>query len=333
MNRTICKLTITSLLCLLIGACGSKSVREYHEGSRDNVIDGTSLMVSIDDNLPPIHSFSDPVIAGDTLLILDYRSTGLVCTAYDIYNDTTIGRFGKYGAGPGEVGNMLFRFYNKYDKNLYVGNANRGELSSYYLPEAISDSTYDAVKRIPIDLLQGIHSPYVIDDSTAICTTFTDLSSRYSRLSRFNITTGEITDMDSINPFEGSKVGIAVSVKDDLIFSGDQQHDLIRILSLDGKLRGIVYGPEYDENVEEYDYFFSESEICGNKVASTYTGRNLEIERSVIILTDLDGKYIKTLRFDATIHGMQYHDKTGHLYLTTTGEPQIGYIELDKIPD
>lgn len=333
MNRTICKLAVASLMCLIVGACGSKAVTEYHEGSRDNVIDGNSLMVSIDDNLPMIHSFSVPILAGDTLIILDYRSTDFLFTAYDIYSDSTIGRFGKYGFGPGEAGNPLLSFYNKYNKNLYLGNGNRGKLSSFYLPEAVSDSTYDAVDRLTMDFYNGILSPYVIDESTVLCTSFTDITSRSSRLSKFNLDTGGITAVDSINPFEGTKVGLAVSEKDNLIFSGDKQHDLIRILSLDGKLRGLVYGPEYDENVEEYDYFFSKSEICGNQVASTYTGRNLEPERSIIIFTDLNGKYIRTLRFDATIHGMQYHNKTRRLYLTTVGEPQIGYIELDKIQD
>lgn len=317
----------------LLGACGNKTVTEYHEGSRDNIVDGTSLIVSIDDNLPPIHSFAVPIMAGDTLIILDYRSTDLLCIAYDIYNDSTIGRFGKFGAGPGEMGNPLFRFYNKYNKNLYIGNGNRGKLSYIYLPEAVSDSTYDAVDRMPMDLYRGILSPHVIDESTALCTTYSDITARDSRISRLNLETGEITVIDSVASGERVMAGITVSEENNLIFSADKQHDVIRIFDFDGKLRRIIYGPEYDENIEENDYFFSVSEICGKQVASTYTGRKLEKERSVIILTDLDGKYLKTLRFDATIHGIQYHDKTGRLYLTTTGEPQIGYIELDKIPD
>lgn len=322
-----------AMTCLLLGSCSSKAVTEYHEKSRDNVIDGTSLMVSIDDNLPPIHSFATPKMAGDTLVIVDYEATDLLFTAYDIYNDSTIGRFGKCGTAPGEVGNPFFPFYNKYDKNLYLGNGFRGKISTLYLPDAVSDSTYDAVDRLPLDISQGILYPHAIDKSTAICTSYSDLSTRISRISKFDLETGEISVIDSVPEDENIRVGIAVSEKDNLIFAADKQHDMIRILDLDCNLRGIVYGPEYDENVEKNDYFFSDIIICGNMVASTYTGRNLEPERSMIILTDLNGRYLKSLRFDATIHGMQYHDKTGRLYLTTTGEPQIGYIELDKLPD
>lgn len=332
MNRFICNHTVVTLLmCISLVACSNNTIKEYHETSRNNVIDIASLIVSIEDNLPPINSFAVPIIAGDTLILLDYRSTDFLFTAYDIYNDSVIGRFGKYGTGPGEAGNPLFRFYNKYNKNLYIGNANRGKLTSYHLPESVSDSTYNAIERMPMDFFKGILSPYVIDESIVICTTYSDLTARDSRLSTLNLDTGEISVIDSMAP--RMTAAIAVSEKDNLIYSADIKHDLIRLFDLDGKLYGVVYGPEYDENSDENDYYFSTSEICGNQVASIYTGRNSEKRRSRIIMTDLKGRYIKTLRFDETIHGMQYHDKTGRLYLTTTGEPQIGYIELDKIPD
>ena len=324
---------IISITVFFLAACGNTGVTEYHEGKRDNVIDGTSLMISIDDNLPPIHSLAAPIMAGDTLIIQDYRATDHMYTAYDIYNDSTIGRFGKIGGGPGEVGNPLFCFYNRYDRNLYVGNGMRGKISCLYLPEAVSDSTYDAVDRMPMDFTKGILYPHVINESTVMCTTYPNLSTRVSRISTLNLNTGEITVIDSLAPDDNIRAGIVVSEKDNLIFSADKQHDMIRLLDMDSNLRGIVYGPDYDENVEKDDYFFSDSEICGDIVASIYTGRNSENERNKIILTDLDGRYLKTLLFDATVWGMQYHDKTGRLYLTTKGEPQIGYIKLDKITD
>lgn len=331
LNRFIYNFLSFIIIWSVLVSCDKKTTNEYYEETRNNVIDGTSLMVSIGDKLPPIHSFAVPIIAGDTLIILDYRSTDRMCTAYDIYNDTTIGRFGKYGSGPGEIGNPLFRFYNKYNKNLYIGNAMRGKLSFFHLPEAVSDSTIDAIDGPTIDFYRGILSPYVLNDSTVLCTAYSDLRSRDSRLSKLNTHTGELTMIDTLTNGDKVMAGIAVSEKDNLIFSVDRQHDLIRILDLNGKVLRRVYGPEYDENAEEDDYFFSVSEICGNQVASTYTGRNLEKERSIIIFTDLEGRYLKTLHFDETIHGMQYHDKTRRLYLTTKGEPQIGYIELDKI--
>lgn len=321
-----------SIFFFVLAACSGHSVNEYHEGERDKVIDGTALMVSIDDHLPPINSFAAPIMAGDTLIILDYKSTDLLCTAYDIYNDSTIGRFGKYGAGPGEVGNPLFRFYDRYGKNLYIGNGNRGKLSFFHLPEAINDSTYAAIDKFSIDFTKGILYPQVIDEYTIICTTYSDLSNRVSRISKLNLETGEITVIDSLTNEGNSKFGISVSKKDDLIFSVDKQHDMIRLLGLDGTVRGIVYGPEYDESAKDNEYYFSVSEICGDKVASIYTGRDSKIDSNKIILTDLNGRYLKTLLFDATVWGIQYHDKTGRLYLTTKGEPQIGYIELDKIP-
>ena len=333
MNKFPLNYFLISLITLMFGACsGSKEVTEYHEGKRDKVIDGPSLMVSIDDNLPPIHSFSIPVIAGDTLIIEDLESTDLVYTAYDVYKDHTIGRFGKFGNGPGEIKPILV-FYNKYDKTLYAGNSSNSKIVGFYLPKAISDSIYNAVDKIAVNIYEGILYPQVINDSTVLCTVYGNLSSRATMLSKFNLNTGKFTAIDSVAPYEKAKFGIAVSEKDDLIFTADRLRDMIRILNLDGEVQSIIYGPEYDETPTEYNSYFSRSEICGNKIASTYSGFEPEGDRDKLIITDLNGRYIKTLKFDAIIHGMAYHDKTGRLYLTTAGEPQIGYIELDKITD
>ena len=333
MKGTICKYAVMGLAAVCLAACGNKSITEYHEGARDKVVDGVSLMVSIDDNLPFINSFAAPTMAGDTLIIVDFRSTDLLMTAYDIYSDSTLGRFGKYGNGPGEVGNPLIRIYNKYDNNFYFGNGNRGVMSTFFLPDAVSDSTYDAVDKMNMDFYQGIQSPYVIEKSTAICTSWSDVNSRDFRISKLNLDTGDVTLLDTVTSEDKMKMGIAVSEKNRRIYAFDRERDLICIYDLDGKLCKKIYGPEYDSDVEEYEYFFSSGVICGDKVAVTYTGRKQDTDRGQIILMDLDGRYLMTLQFDSTIHGLAYHDKTNRLYLTTTGEPQIGYIELDKLPD
>lgn len=255
-TRAIYKCFIASVTGVLLSSCGDKNATEYHEKNRDNVIDGTSQMVSIDDNLPFIHSFAVPIMAGDTLIILDYKSSDLLYTAYDIYNDTTIGRFGKFGAGPGEISNPLFSFYDSYGKNIYIGNGNRGKLSYFHLPEAISDSTYEAIDRIPIDFTKGILYPHIFDESTVVCTTYPNLSTRVSKISKLDLNTGEISVIDSATTGENSRMAIAVSKKDNLIFAADKQRDMISILDLDGNVRKIIFGPEYDDNIKDNEFFF-----------------------------------------------------------------------------
>lgn len=107
----------------------------------------------------------------------------------------------------------------------------------------------------------------------------------------------------------------------------------IRIHNLDGEVIKTIYGPEYKDNVNKKDSYFAEIQKCGNILAFIYTGPDADKRYDKIILIDLDGKYLKTLVFDATIWGLAYHEKTGCLYMTTKGDPQIGYIELDKIQD
>ena len=48
---------------------------------------------------------------------------------------------------------------------------------------------------------------------------------------------------------------------------------------------------------------------------------------------DMDGMYIKTLKFDFSVNSLAYHPKTDRLYLTTSGEPQFGYLKLSEAVD
>lgn len=335
MNRSNFKSTVISMMTLLLGACGGNSVSEYHEEKRNNVTDGTSIIVSIDDKLPPIHSLAVPVMAGDTLVIQDFKSTDLMYTAYDIYKDKTIGRFGRFGNGPGEVANPLLLFYNKYNRTLYVGNSSRGKLVGFHLPEAVADTSYHAIDKLTMDFFKGILYPQVMDENTVLCTTYQDLTTRASKICRLDLNSGEISVIEDVDSAANVSRCIAVSEENKKIYSADKQRDLIRILSLDGEVIRTIYGPEYEDNINENDSYFAEVQVCGDKLAFVYTGPDSDSDKRYdkIILTDLDGKYLKTLVFDETIWGMAYHDKTGRLYLTTKGEPQIGYIELDKISD
>lgn len=106
--------------------------------------------------------------------------------------------------------------------------------------------------------------------------TYPDLSTRVSRISTLNLESVESNVIDSVFSNEKVRTAIAISEKDNLIFSADKEHDMIRIIDLDCKIRGIVFGPEYSEKTNEYEYCFSVSEICDNIVASLYTERDMK---------------------------------------------------------
>ena len=48
-----------------------------------------------------------------------------------------------------------------------------------------------------------------------------------------------------------------------------------------------------------------------------------------IIILDFNGNYLKTMRLNDRIVDMVYHEGTGRLYVSTDGDPQFGYIQID----
>lgn len=312
-----------------ISSCSEKShdTVVVTEGARDNIVDVTDAIVSIDSLLPDMHSMTLLYMAGDTLLFQDFMATDYQFAAFDIPNEKFIGRFGKFGNGPGEIANFGAVFYDDNSKILYGHNGNRGKISGFYVPEALNNPDYDAFDKF--DLHEALFDPSFINDSTVLCPMFASLDDNHpviTHIGRLNLLDGKITVIDSITD-DKARFLISASAEKNLIFAGDMQQDVISIFNLEGKLLRRIIGPEYSEEVNKQDRYFSSSAFIDDVVATVYSGKNSEIPKNKVIITDLDGNYIKTLKFDFSIYQLAYHPSTGRVYMSTSGDPQFGYID------
>ena len=331
---------LSILLYITISSCqpATQGLTERHEGKRDNFTE-VSHVVSIDDNLPEIHAVTALYVIGDTLLFRDAMSRELVFTAYDIKRDTVIGQFGKFGNGPGEIDNFGAVFYDPKTQNLYGANANQGKIVGFHLPEAIPNPDYDAFEKCKMDFQNGnnaITSPYFIDDTTVICSVYVpDKETRglISRIGKLNLTDSRVDIIDSTKAIAKSRCRIAVSPEKNVVFSVDDKHDLIKIFNTEGKPLSYIYGPDYEADPPRGKRFFSDLLISGNKMLATYSGESTKNSNKNIMIFDLDGNYLKTLRFPYSINSFVYHPGTDRLYLNTDGEIQFGYLNLQETLD
>ncbi|MCM1390746.1 MAG: hypothetical protein NC216_10455 [Bacteroides sp.] len=331
---------LSIFLYMVISSCqsGNHGVTEHHERKRDNIIDVLHI-ISIDDKLPEIHAVTSMYICGDTLLFRDAMSRGLVFTAYDIKRDSVIGQFGKFGNGPGEIANFGAVFYDPETQNLYGANANQGKIVGFHLPEAIPNPTYDAFEKCKMDFQNGnnaILSPYFINDTTVICCVYIpDKETRgiISRIGKLNLRDSRVDIIDSTKAIAKSRCHIAVSPEKNVVLSVDNNHDLIKIFNTEGKPLSYIYGPDYEADPPRGKRFFSDLQISGNKMLATYSGEHTRNSDKNIMIFDLDGNYLKTLRFPYSINSFVYHPGTDRLYLNTDGETQFGYINLQETLD
>ena len=327
-------LLIGTTLSLVFFSCGkeNKDMSVVHEGARDNIEDiATESIISIDDKLPIMHT-CDIILTGDTILFDDHMNDELKFTAYDIYKDKVVGRFGKPGSGPGELANYGSIFYDGNTQNLYMNEANQGKVIGFYLPDAIDNTEYIPFVKFNMNFNgpQNFYMfPYYINDSTVICTTFVpneDTHSISSHIGRLNLLEHTITTIDTLSTVDNIRYSISVSPKYDVIFAAGNNKDEIRIYDIDGNLMKTVYGPDYDERVVNRNKYFSQPIFCGDKILSIYAGGK-ETKGQEIIVMDRDGRYIKTLRFSIPLFDIEYHAKSDRLYLSTDAAPQFGYLE------
>lgn len=294
-------------------------------------------LVSIEDNLPDMHSATLLTMIGDTLLLQDKKGE-LQFTAYDIYADTTLGRFGKFGNGPGEIANFGGIFYDSKSKILYGNEGNRSTISYFYLPEAISNPDYNIIDKFRIGFVESLFaSAHHINDSTIICAAAFPGSDSpaETQLATFSLITKKSTPFDSVSYYDRARFALTLSLEKNRIYAADFNQDVISIYSLEGKLLRRIFGPDYTGRVMEKYSAFSKPHICGNHLIVRYSGHKPETANKTIskylIVTDLDGNYIKTLDLDFTVHTIAYHAKTNRLYLSTDGEPQFCYLNLDDL--
>ena len=323
---------------LLFCSCGqnNNNVNETHSGDRDKVT--TVTLTSIDDALPMIHSDARLSAYGDTLIIRDHKSTDRQLIAYDLNKGQYLGSFGKYGQGPGEIANFGSLFYDSKKGVIYGLDLSRWQIVGFNLREAIVDTAYLAFTKIKLtdhDGGRAINMPTYVNDSTIFCSVFVPDEtgmSLSSYIGKFNLLTGHSTLLDSIDD-PGRHTGyVAASLNHNIIVEAGMTHDRVRIYDLDGNLKRIIYGPDFESKHDGRTYYFSSSIIAGDKLLSVYSGVDArkQVTGHEIVVMDLDGNYIKTLEIGARIASIAYHDKTDRVYVSQDGEPQFGYFVLSE---
>ena len=329
-------LPIPAILSISLWSCkpGDGNPTEEWCENRDRI--EHPELVSIDETLPTLHSFTDLIIMGDTLLIHDNKATERLFAAYDIVNGKYIGSFGNYGDGPGEMAN-LGALYQSPERILYVINNNHMKLQGVDIDKALNDSTYKAFDKVRLDTSEGMLiflTPTFVNDTSVLCTLYKSARDGFeTHVGRFNPKTGTACAIDTLSGKNVGKSLIAVDVAKNLVAAVSSTHDRVRIFDLDGKLKKTVYGPDFKEIHDKRINYFGTPVIAGERIYANYNGKDIGDSNvafgSDIIVLDLNGSYIKTIRNDSPISGMAYHEGTNRLYLCTYGEPQFGYIQLD----
>ena len=331
---------IYPVFALLVGflSCGRNpaSSIEEHCGKRDKI--ETVELISIEEKLPEIHSYSTVFMLGDTLIINDSESTDKRFFAYDIKEDRYLGNFGKFGEGPGEIANFGSIIIDPVKHILYGMSYATWYMTGLDVKKALSDPDYKAFLKMKPKEIEGV-TPVLgsgdwLNDSTAyyeVAVPNADWTEFDNRIGLVNLNDGSISLIEDNGFGKNTDNRLTVSIKNRLMISTGRVHDQIHIFDLEGNLKKVIYGPDYTEKRHRprFEYFY-QSCIGKDEIYASYLNEYI-LEKNLpedIIVMDLDGKYKKTLHVGKPICGMEYNETFNRLYLSTNDYPQLGYIQL-----
>ncbi len=309
---------------------------ESYSKKRDNV-EYRELTYIDDDAFPLIHGQVPIYMYGDTLIIKDSQSRDYIFYAYDVVGERYIGGFGKYGAGPGEIANFGMIGIDQNAGILYGSDYNRWKVFGFDIAQAIADSTYHPfeVSKFPVgkDGMTPINRTLYVNDSTVYCAVVIPNPNYRGAgyyLGRFDPRTAQSELLDTVKRDPSSGL-LCLAPEGDGLIEFSMNYDRIRFFDLEGNLKHTVYGPDFGERKPGIFYYESPV-IVGDRIYVLYANgdfRDPEVGHRIIVM-DLEGNYIKSIDVGVRVEELAYHSKTGRMFVSTWGEPQFGYFEVDN---
>lgn len=322
-----------AVLCSCVQSGSNKN--ESHSKERNN-IERRELTYIDDGELPLIHGEVPIYMYGDTLIISDSRSRDYIFYAYDVVKGRYVGGIGKYGAGPGEIANFGMIGIDRDSGMLYGADYNKWKVIGFDIAQALSDSTYHPVEitKFPMekDGFRSVNRTLYVNDSTVYCAVVIANPGYRGAgyyLGRFDLHTAKAEVLDTINPDPYSGLMCLDPAGEGLIeFS--LNYDRIRFFDFDGKLRHTVYGPDYQDRRPGV-FYYGRPVVVGERIYVPYANdnfRNPDVGHHIVVM-DLEGNYIKSIDVGVRVEAVAYNPTTRRLYVSTWGEPQFGYLEIE----
>ncbi len=321
-------------LVLMVCGCSSTNSTEKYQSSRDNVIDVKDKIHEIPTEDPPLSSVIKPFVAGNYLVVGDYKSIEMMLSVYDTEHLNYLASFGSFGPGPNEITRFGGLSWNPFSQESLVFDAGKLLLYSYNIDSVLSNKNYTPTIKMELDTIEFPEFYQFINDSIAIGTfvTIDDYNTHHKTTGRININTGKYDLFGYKHPdIKRYLTAITVSMRERIIAEIHMWNDLISIYDFQGNLIRNIYGPQWGKDNLScfWECFFTKDYLI-----TDYSGHNRDdeiIKPNQILIFDLNGDYVATLDIGYLIYRMCYDEQHNRIIFSFDDAMQMGYLELDEI--
>ena len=337
MNKLNYSLLIIVLICW---SCAKKSESEKHQNKRN-------IVVNVREKVKEIIINEDDVLVGATphvylldnyLIISDHRSVDKLIHIFDINGYTYLKSTAERGQGPDEITNMGQINTNETKREFYVSDNGKLIIFQYNLDSVLTNPVYKPKVKMRMDKILFPVVYQYINDTLSIGQIIEPVGNFdfNEHVAKFNMNTGEITTMKYKHPgLKKNLAATAASVDYGIYVECSQKYDLMIICSLNGDLRHIIYGPNWNRNSDGL-FHYQEVRFCNNRILATYSGEdwNTAGRPTKFFVFDLTGNYIRTIETGYKIIDFCHDTKNNRLIMSLNdAKIQFAYLDLDGLID
>ncbi len=326
------KLHLVGLVLFIVSSCGQNEDR-----TRNNETDISGNIVAFDTNDTPISAAAKIYTSDSVVIIKDGASKDKLLTIIEVPLLKIKGQIAKAGPGPDEIAVSGAVNIGEGGKSVTIFDYGQLKIATYDIDSALVDDNYSPVTVGNVANSQFPDRYVHVNDTLGFARSITMNPKKRSYtqgLCRYNITTGELTEITDSTRMEGLKSLFGISVADRLVVEGATNNDILNIYNFKGELLREIRGSEYEPQVSKDKVFFREIEVIPDYILASYSGREGENAYTAdrIHVFRHDGSYVKTLVIGKNITDMAYNRMLNRLFcIFDDADIQFGYIELDEV--
>ncbi len=332
--------SLLMVLLFLIG-CNDSDV-EKHFNAKDNVIDVRDKLQPIDFGEVYMSLWAKPDILNDYLIITDTRNPDEIIHIFDKNTFKYITSTGQKGQGPNDLANFLGEIMPIEEKNSFlVIDHGHQWVFNFPMDSIVNNPNFLPKKQSDIDPDNSPMNMVYANDTLAYGRFWhiVNYHSYTTFIGKYNLQNGTYIPFDKgERPYvKEDRINFDASLEHNIYVESYWWHELIIISDLEGNLKHVLKGSQFNSEFQGKGFFEEDIEICGDKIILTYLGIRSWENRSKLnrptklIVFDIEGNYITTLETGLALHEFTYDEENNRLILVANDEMQFSYLDLEGI--
>lgn len=330
---------LSFILIVILWGCSHPSGIDKYLHHSGNVMDVKRMVNEIVIDTPFIGGLARPYILGEYFILTDPQSEDNQVLIFDKKNFSYITGFGHPGEGPDEITSLGELITDEKHRCLHVTDYGKMQLFGYNLDSILLNSNCLPECKIEINrITTPVMFSYVDDTLCYACSMTAEPGKHFQEsLVTWNMETGDMRPLISGHPeVERQRIRYTVSLENDLIAVSYDHHDLLATYDLKGNLKHYIYGPDWNNATSNaMIYYYGSIVICNNRIIVGYSGKRNpdvgQIHITNLLVFDLDGNYIKTLKVDYNIVLFCYDSEYNRIIMVLDDEIQFAYLDLEGL--